>query len=83
MAAFTEGSTDLLRNTEIFSLNSHPVEADGMAALPEICQFFFMALPTFFRKDHGLLFGSYLVIDMAGHTMDTLLRMFRFRPRLE
>ena len=42
-----------------------------------------MTLPTLFGKDHGLLFGSSLVVDMAGDAIDPVLRMFRFNPGLK
>jgi hypothetical protein len=76
MTAFTESGTDLLRDTEVFPLDSHPFEADGMTALPKIGQFLFMAFPAFFREDHGLLFGSGLVVDVAAHAMDSFFCMF-------
>jgi hypothetical protein len=83
VAAFAEGRTDLLWDTEVFPLNSHPVEADGMTALPKVGQFLFVAFPAFLRKDHGLLFGSGLVVDVARDAMDPFLCVFRLRPGLE
>ena len=80
VAAFAEGGADLLRTTEVFSLNSHSIKPNRMAALAEPLQLFGMALSTFFWKDHGLLFGGCLMVNMAGHTMDPLLCMFRFDP---
>jgi hypothetical protein len=83
VAALAEGRTDLLRDAKVFSLNSHAVKPDGMTALAKLLQLFGMALSTFIREDQGLLFGSCLVVDMAGHAMDPFLCVFRFHPRLK
>jgi hypothetical protein len=83
VAALAKGGTDLLGNGEIFSLNSHSIKTNRMAAHSELLQLLFVALPAFFRKDHGFLFRCGLVIDVTTHTMDVILCVFRFDPRLE
>ncbi len=83
VAALAEGRTDLLRDAKVFSLNSHAVKPNGMTALAKLLQLFFVTLPAFIRKDQGLLFGSCLVVDVAGHAMDPFLCVFRFYPRLK
>jgi hypothetical protein len=83
MATLAEGGADLLRNGKVFSLNPHSIKPDRMAALPELCKLLLVAFSTFFRKDHSFLFRGCLMVDVAGHTMDTLLGMFRFHPGLE
>jgi len=80
VAAFAEGGTDLLRNSEILSLDSHSIEADRMAAFPELPQLFGMALPAFSRKDHGLLLGGCLMVNVASDAMDPVLRMLGLHP---
>jgi hypothetical protein len=54
-----------------------------MTALPEFIQLVFVTISTLFWKDHGFLFGSGLVVDMAGDAIDSVLRMFRFYPGLK
>jgi hypothetical protein len=80
VTALAKGGTNLLRNAEVFPLNSHSVKTNRVTALPKLLQLFGMAFSTFLRKDYGLLFGGDLVIDMAGHTVDPLLCMLRFHP---
>jgi hypothetical protein len=76
VASFAEGGANLLRNTEIFAMSTHPIPPNGVAALLKLLHLFLMALPTFFRKDHGLLFRGSLMVDVAGHTMDSFFCMF-------
>ena len=83
VAAFTENGPDFLRDAEILSLNPHSLKPYRMAAFPEFLQLISMALTTLFWKDHGLLFGRSLVIDVAGDAMDPVPRMFRFNPGLK
>ena len=83
VAAFTESGPDFLRDAEILSLNPHSLKPYRMAAFPEFLQLISMALTTLFWKDHGLLFGRSLVIDVAGDAMDPVPRMFRFNPGLK
>jgi hypothetical protein len=83
VTALAEGSTNLLRDAEVFPLNSHSVKPDGMTSSSKLIQLLRMALTAFFRKDHGLLIGSGLVVDVTGHTMDPVLCVLRFDPRLE
>ncbi len=80
MASFTKGGPDFLGDGKVFSLDSHPLKPDGMAALPEFCQFLLVALPAFLGKDHGFLFGRKLMVNVTGHAMDTFFRMLRFNP---
>jgi len=80
VAAFTESSSNFLRNTKVLSLDTHAIKADGMSALTELLQLSFMTLPTFFRENHGLLLRGSLMVDVAGHTMDIILCMLRFHP---
>jgi hypothetical protein len=83
MTSLTKSCPDFLRDGEIFSLYSHSLKPDGMAAPFELLQFLFVALPTFIRENHRLLFRGRLVIDMTGHAMNALFCMFRFDPGLK
>jgi len=83
VTAFTEGGSDFLRNAKILSLNAHSIKPDRMATLLEFFQLVFMTLSTLFWKDHGLLFGCSLVVDVAGDAIDPILCMFRFYPGLK
>ncbi len=83
VAALAEGCADLLRDAQVFSLNSHSIKPDRMATLPELLQLFGMALPAFFREDHGFLVRSDLMVDVAGHAMDAFFGMLRIYPGLE
>jgi hypothetical protein len=73
VTALAESGTDLLGDAKEFSLDSHAIPTDRVAAFFKIFQRFRVAFPAFFRKDHGFLLGSRLVIGMAGHAMDSLL----------
>jgi hypothetical protein len=83
VATLAEGCADLLRDAQIFSLNSHSIKPDRMAALPELFQLLGMALPAFFREDPRLLLGGCLMVDVAGHAMDAFFGMLRIYPGLE
>ena len=83
MAPLAKSSPDFLRDTQVFSLNSHSIKRDGMAALPILFQLLRMTRPTFFRKNHGLLLSGRLVVNVAGHALNTLPGMLGFYPRLE
>jgi hypothetical protein len=83
VTAFTESGSDFLRNAKILSLNAHPIKPYRMPAILKFFQLLRMALTTFFRKNHGLLIRSSLVVDMAGDAIDPILCMFRFYPRLK
>jgi hypothetical protein len=80
VAALTEGGADLLRNGEIFPMGAHAIPAYRVTAFPKLLYRLGMAFPAFFRKDHGLLVRSSLMVDVAGHTVDALLGMLRFYP---
>jgi len=83
MTAFTEGGTNFLGNGKVLSLNAHPIKRNSMAPHLELCESVLMTLSTLFWKDHGLLFGGGLVVDMAGDAIDSVLCMFRFYPGLK
>src|SRR4030042_2755556 len=83
MTTLTESGSDFLWNAKILSLNPHSSKRNRMAALPEFFQLVFVALSALFWKDHGLLFGCSLVIDVAGDAIDPILCMFRFYPGLK
>ena len=80
VAALTEGRTDLLRNTEVFPLDSHPIKCDRMPSFLELLELFLVALSAFIRKDHGFLIGCGLMVNVAGHAVDAILCMLRFHP---
>ena len=80
MTAFAESRADFLRYAEIFPLDSHSVESDRVTALSKIGQLLLVTLSAFFRKDHGLLFGGCLMIDVAGDAVNTLPCMLGFNP---
>jgi hypothetical protein len=75
VAAFAEGGTDLLRDAKVLPLSPHAIPPEGMAALAEFLDLSGMAFCALFRKNHGLLLGSRLVIDVTGDAMDTVLRV--------
>jgi hypothetical protein len=83
VATLTEGGTDFLRNGQVFALNPHPVPADRVTAFLELRQLLRVAFPAFLRKDHGLLLGGDLVINMAGHTVNSSLGVLGFHPGLK
>src|SRR4030042_6271504 len=65
VTAFTEGGSDFLRNTKIFTLNPHSIKPYRMPALLKFFQLLRMALTALFGENHGLLIGSSLVVDVA------------------
>jgi len=69
MTSLTEGSTNLLRDGEVFSLDSHSLKPDRVAAHSKLLQFLFVTFSAFFGEDHRFLVGSELMIDVTGHTM--------------
>jgi hypothetical protein len=73
VTALAEGGPDFLRDGKIFPLNLHAVEPDGVTSFPEFRQLLGMAFPAFFWKDHGLLVGGCLMVDVAGDAMDPVL----------
>jgi len=83
VTAFTEASSDFLRNGKILSLNPHSIKPYRMPAILEVFKLLRMALPAFFRENHGLLFRCGLVVDVAGDAIDSVLRMFRLYPGLK
>ncbi|OGP94447.1 MAG: hypothetical protein A2157_01475 [Deltaproteobacteria bacterium RBG_16_47_11] len=83
VTALTEGGSDFLRNAKILSLNSHSIKPYRMPAILKFFQLLRVALTAFFRKNHGLLLGSGLVVDVASNTVNPILRMFRFYPGLK
>jgi len=83
MAALAKSGADFCGNGEILPLTPHPLPGYGMPAPAEFFHLFGMTFPAFLRKDHGFLFRSHLVVDMAGHAVDALLGMFGFHPGLE
>ena len=80
VAAFAESSPNFLRNTEVLSLDTHALKANGMPALTELLQLFFVAFSAFIGENHSLLLRGSLVVNVAGHTMDSIFCMFRFNP---
>ncbi len=76
VTALAEGGSDFLGDGEIFPLNLHPVEPDGVASLPKFRQLLRMASPAFFRKNHGLLLGGGLMVDVTGDAVDSVLGVF-------
>ena len=83
VTALAEGGADLLGNPQIFPLDSHSFESDGMAALLELFQLFFVTFSAFIWENHSLLLSGGLVVNVAGYTIDPVLCMFRFNPGLE
>ncbi len=83
MAALAEGGPDFLRNAQIFSLNSHSIKPDGMAALPELLQLLGMAFPALVGENHGFRLISSLVIGMTGDAVYSILGMLGFHPGLK
>jgi hypothetical protein len=83
VAALAESRADFLGNRKVFSMGAHSIPRDRVATLAKFPYLLGMTLPTFFRKNHGLLFRGRLVVDMAGHTMDPFLGMLRFHPGLK
>ena len=83
VTALTESRADLLGDAQVFPLDSHSFESDGMSALLKLLQLFLMTLSTFLWKHKGLLLSGGLVVNVAGHAMDPIFRMFRFNPGLE
>jgi hypothetical protein len=61
-------------------LNPHPVKSNRMTALLELLQLLGVALPAFVGKNHGLLVGGRLMIDVTSDAIDPILCMFRFNP---
>jgi hypothetical protein len=83
VTALTEGGSDFLGNAKIFTLNPHSIKPYRMPALLKLFKLLRMALPAFFRENHGLLIRSSLVVNVAGDAIDSVLRMFRFDPGLK
>ena len=83
VTALAEGRADLLGDAQVFPLDSHSFESDGMSALLKLLQLFLMTLSTFLWKHKGLLLSGGLVVNVAGYTIDPVLCMFRFNPGLE
>jgi len=54
-----------------------------MSTFPEFFQLVFMTLSALFGKDHCLLFGRSLVVNVARDAIDPILCMFRFGPGLK
>jgi hypothetical protein len=54
-----------------------------MAPFPEFFQLVFMTFAALLWEYHGLLFGSSLMVDVAGDTVNPLPGMLRFHPGLE
>jgi hypothetical protein len=83
VAALAKGRADLLGDAQIFSMDAHPFPSKRMATFPKFFQLLRVTVSASFGKDHGFLLGCSLVVHMAGHTVDSLLGMFRFRPGLK
>jgi len=83
MTAFAESRADFLGDPEVFPVASHAVPPDGVAAVPKLLHLFLVTLPALFGKNHRLLFGGGLVVDMTRDAMNAILGMLRFYPRLE
>ena len=83
VATLAELGANFLRNSQVFSLNSHSLKRDGMAALPEFLQFLAVAFPTFIGKNHGFLPIGRLVVGMTGDAVHPILGMLGFHPGLE
>jgi hypothetical protein len=83
MTALAKSRADFLGYAEILSLDAHAIPADRVAAFLKLFQRFGVALPAFFREDHGLLLRGHLVVHMAGHAVDALPGMLRFHPGLK
>jgi hypothetical protein len=83
VAALAEGRPDLRRDAEIFAVDPHSIPPHGVATLLKLGKFLLMALPAFFREDHGFCLKRRLVVRVAGDTVDPLFRMLRFSPGLE
>ena len=73
VTALAEGGPDFLGDGKIFPLNLHAVEPDGVTSFPKFRQLFRMASPAFFRKDHGLLLGGGLMVNVTGDAVDPVL----------
>jgi hypothetical protein len=83
VATLAEWGADFLRNAQVFSLNSHSLKRDGMAALPELLQLLGMAFPALIGENHGFRPISGLVIGMTGDAVHSILGMLGFHPGLE
>jgi hypothetical protein len=51
----TEGRADFLGDAQVFPLNSHPFESDGMSALLKIFQLFLVTFSAFIGENHRLV----------------------------
>ena len=83
VAAFAESGADFLRNAQVFSLNSHSLKRDGMAALPELLQLLSMAFAALIGKNHGFRPISGFVIGVTSDAVYSILGMLGFHPGLE
>jgi len=83
VAALAELGADFLRNAQVFSLNSHSLKRDGMAALPELLQLLGMAFPALVGENHGFLPISGLVVGVTGDAVYPILGVRGFHPGLE
>ena len=83
VAALAEWGADFLRDAQVFSMNSHSLKRDGMAALPELLQLLGMALPALVRENHGFRHVSGLVVGVTGDAVYSILGMLGFHPGLE
>jgi len=83
VTALTEGRADFLGDAQVFPLDSHPFESDGMSALLKIFKLFLVTFSAFIGENHRLLLSGGLMVNVAGHTMDAIFCVFRFNPGLE
>jgi len=83
VTAFAEGRSDLRGNAEIFSVDPHSIPSKGVTALLKLRQFLLVALPAFFRKNHGFGLKRRFMIRVAGDAVHPFLCMLRFDPGLE
>src|SRR4030042_2162162 len=83
VTTLAELGADFLRNAQVFSLNSHSIKRDGMAALSELFQLLGMAFPALVGENHGFRPISGLVACGTRDAVYPFLGMLRFHPGLK